>query len=619
MSAAPAAPPRGPRTAALALLVGALAVAPYLPAGTGAFVNLDDPAYVLRNDHVRGGLSLANARWAFTAFYAANWHPLTWLSHQLDVTLFGLDPRGHHLDSVLLHGAAAALLFLALARLTGRRWPSAAVAALFGVHPLHVESVAWVAERKDVLAGLFFMLTLLAYERAARRGRVLRSVALPALFALGLMAKPMLVTLPCVLLLLDFWPLGRLGPPRGAAPVPADRWRDLVVEKLPLLALAAAAGVVTVLAQGARGAVQSVDLVPLGQRLGNALVSYAAYLGTTLWPVRLAAYYPHPGGTIGAPALLGAGLLLAALTGAAVAGRRTRPALAAGWLWFAGMLVPVIGLVQVGAQARADRYTYLPLIGIFVAVAWVAAALPALRRRPALLGALAGAAILACGARSVVQTGYWRDSETLWRRTLAVTDDNWLAHNNLGLVLKDSGRAAEAIEHFRAVLRIAPDLAGTSWNHLGMALAAAGRTDEAEAAFRESIRARPQFAEARCNLGLLLLPRRPAEAVAALGEALALRPDLFEARYALAQALVAAGRPAEALPHFREAARLRPGDPAILVSHAAALLRLGRPAEALPLLDEAIRLQPGSFEAAANRRLALEALKAVRPGSFGGP
>jgi hypothetical protein len=540
MSAAPPARRRNPRTA---LVAAALALAAALPTLLGglsrSFISLDDPQYVFENPVVRGGLGTASLRWALTTFHGANWHPLTWVSHLLDVSLFGLDPRWHHLTSVALHAATTALLFVALARLTGALGASACAAALFGAHPLHVESVAWIAERKDVLSGACFALALLAYERYARRPGAGRMSAVAALLALGLAAKPMLVTLPCVLLLLDFWPLGRLrvgGAPGAVAP------GRLLAEKLPLFALAAASSVVTVVAQRAEGAMALMGEVPAGARLANAAVSYATYVARTIWPHPLAVYYPyplggHPGWKIGAAALA-----LAAITAAALAQRRRRPFLLVGWLWFAGMLVPVIGLVQVGQQAMADRYAYLPLAGLLVAGVWLArapAGAPARRRQAA--AAVAVALVAALTAAAAAQTRLWRDSVTLFTHTLAHTKDNWVISNNLGVVLDGLGRRQEALACFQEALRVRPGYADAH-NNLAIVFMKTGRPDEGIRHFREAVRLDPGLVDARVNLGRALALRgRPREAVAALEEALRIQPDNAEAA-ALLAAVRAAGR-----------------------------------------------------------------------------
>ncbi len=426
--------------AALALLT----LAAWLPALRNGFVNLDDPYYVTAQPHVLPGITRAGLAWAWTAKVASNWHPLTMLSHMLDCQLFGLDPAGHHATSLLLHLANVLLLFAVLWRMTGAAGRSAAVAALFAVHPTHVESVAWVAERKDVLSALFWLLAMGAWERYARAPSIGRYLLVALLMALGLMAKPMVVTLPFALLLLDVWPLGRL----------QLGWKRLTIEKIPLLALSAASSLITLRYQ--QTSLAPLGVVPWSLRAANALVSYAAYLGKLFLPRHLAVFYPIP---LAIPAwkVAGAALLLTALTALAVWRARREPWLLVGWLWFLGTLVPVIGLVQVGRQAMADRYTYIPSIGLFLAVVWSLAELGKAHR--AALAATAGIVILALAAITWTQIGYWSDSATLFRHALAATgDDNYLAHIGLGKALMGEKDWDGAAAQFRAVLARYPNL-----------------------------------------------------------------------------------------------------------------------------------------------------------------
>jgi tetratricopeptide (TPR) repeat protein len=596
----------GPRTAkrtgavpALAAALALLAALPYLAGGVSrTFLNLDDPEYVSRNARVLRGLTLDGARWAFTTFHAANWHPLTWLSHMLDVSLFGPAPYGHHLASVGLHALTAALLFVALRRLTGAQWPSAAVAALFGVHPLHVESVAWIAERKDVLSGLLFAATLLAYERYARRGGGVRLAAVTLLLGLGLLAKPMLVSVPFVLLLLDVWPLGRAplpGRPGGAS------WAALVAEKLPLLALAAGSAALTWLAQRAVGAIIPVDAVGPADRVANAIVHCALYLRLTVWPAGLAVFHPVPVAGYAAGTVLGAALLLAGLTALAFAQFRRRPFLAVGWLWFLGMLVPVVGLVTIGAQEIAERYTYLPHVGLFLAAAHGAASLArghAARRRAVAIGAVALTAALAAAA--AVQARLWGDELALYARTLAVTDGNWAIRNNLGLALQARGRHDEAIAQFREALRVRPGYLD-AWNNLGVSLGKLGRFDEAVAAHRAALRVDPRSVTSLYSLGgALTAAGDPAQALPPLRAALEIQPDSPGALYNLGNALAALGRFDEAAAQYRG---VLDADPA----HADARLNLGNALDAAGRADEAAAqyralaaLRPESFEARFN-------------------
>jgi protein O-mannosyl-transferase len=431
----------------LPLLLGAalalLTLAVWLPALRNGFTNLDDPYYVTANPQVLRGITRAGIAWAMTAKVASNWHPLTLLSHMLDCQLFGLDPAGHHATSLLLHLANVLILFAVLCRMTGAAGRSAVVAALFALHPTHVESVAWVAERKDVLSALFWILAMGAWARYARQPSAGRYLLVALLMVLGLAAKPMVVTLPFALLLLDVWPLDRLH----------LGWRRLILEKLPLLALSAASSLITLRYQQA--SLAPLDVAPWSLRAANALVAYAAYLGKLFLPRHLAVFYPIP---LSIPAwqAAGAALLLIAITALAVRRARREPWLLTGWLWFLGTLVPVIGLVQVGRQAMADRYLYIPSIGLFLAVVWSVAELG--RRHRAVLATAAGAVLLALAVMTRVQIGYWSDSATLFRHALAATGDNYLAHIGLGKALMGERDCEGAAEQFRAALARYPRL-----------------------------------------------------------------------------------------------------------------------------------------------------------------
>jgi hypothetical protein len=477
---------RPPSRFVLALLLTVATLAVFAQVVGFEFVDYDDNLYVTANPYVKEGLTLAGVRWAFTTFAAANWHPLTWISLMLDWSIGGPGPRVFHLTNLILHLANVLLLFFVLDRMTGRRRPSAVTAALFAIHPLHVESVAWVAERKDVLSTLFMFLTLVAYAGFVERPGLVRRLAVVVLFALGLMAKPMLVTLPVLLLMLDAWPLRRKRP-----------WRHLVLEKAPLFALSIATGAMTFVAQRQGGTVGSLTLYPLGVRVANAVVATAAYLGKAIWPTRLAVFYPHPGASLSAWMVAGSAVVLAALTLGAIHVRRSRPYLLFGWAWYLVTLAPVAGIVQVGWQARADRYTYIPLIGIFLGVVWAVS--DHFAGRPALLGSLASASLVMLGIGAFVQAGYWRDSETLFRHALAVTDNNAVAHNNLGTALLRRGLQSEAGEHFAEAVRIDPSFADAHSN-LGVALGRQGRIDEAILEFQRALDLEPDHPDARRNL-----------------------------------------------------------------------------------------------------------------------
>jgi Flp pilus assembly protein TadD len=550
----------------ICLVLVLLVAAAYAPAVQCDFVNYDDPAYVSHNRDLADGFSWHGVAWAWTTLTGANWHPVTWLSHMLDRQLFGLRPGWQHAANVALHAANAVLLFLACWRMTARRWPSAMLAALFALHPLHVESVAWLSERKDVLSGLFFMLTLLAYRSYAARPGAGRYVLVLVTTALGLMSKPMLVTLPPLLLLLDYWPLGRFSVPGPAAAI-AKRVLWLGLEKLPLVALAAGSIAITLVAQSSMGATGMLgDELTLGTRLGNAIVAYAAYLGMTVWPVRLAVFYPYvmdrPAWQIAACGALTLGVTAAAL-GPGTLWVRRRPYLAVGWCWYLGMLVPVIGLVQVGGQSMADRYTYLPLIGVFLAAVWGAADLARGRRAArGVLTAAAAAILLGCLILTNRQVRYWADSQTLFRHALDVTPDNPVAHAALGDSFLDQGRNAEAEREFRRVLELDSQHHLQTPCELAKALQNQGRTDDAIACLREALRNPKYDRQTPCELAKALRGQgRTDEAVACLREALDADPDNARASNDLAMLLARRGQVVEAIALLRAAIGLEPDQP----------------------------------------------------------
>ncbi len=554
--------------AGVCLFLAAITLAVFGRTVHNGFVNYDDGEYVYENAQVVRGLTFPGIVWAFTHVYSANWHPLTWISHMLDCQLYGLNPGGHHLTNILLHAATAILLFLVLRQMTGALWRSAFVAAVFAIHPLRVESVAWVAERKDVLSGVFFMLTIGAYVRYAQRRS--GAPAVPALdlrrstrdyglvllyFALGLMCKPMLVTLPLVLLLLDYWPLNRVRTVtdhRNHFPIP----RRLILEKLPLFGLAAASCVVTLFAQ--RGAIQPFENISLPLRVGNALISYVAYMGQMFWPSDLAVLYPFTASGVGVTGVVLSVVVLAGISTGVFVLRR-RPYLLTGWLWYLIMLVPVIGIVRVGFQARADRYTYLPQIGLYVLLTWAAADLCAgWRHRRLVLGGIAASVIASLSVDSCLQTAYWRDSELLWTHTLACTSDNFAGHNNLGDALLQKGSVDKAITQYQKALEINPDYVEAHYN-LGDALLQKGNVDEAIAHFQKALEIKPDFAEAHYNLGSALLQKgKVDEAITHFQRALQINPDYVEAHNNLGNALLQKGSVDEAISHFQKALQINP-------------------------------------------------------------
>ncbi len=685
---------KGWRTVLVSALLCAVTWTVYWPVRQHEFVMYDDQNYVFQNPQVLRGLSWDNVRWAFATDAAANWHPLTWLSHMLDVQLFGVNPGWHHLTNLFWHSVNTALLFLLLRRLTKAAWRSAFVAALFALHPLHVESVAWVAERKDVLSTCFFFLTIWAYARYVERskeralnariqGTRLSYLVSLGLFALGLMCKPMLVTLPFVLLLLDIWPLRRfaVGTADPSATTESSRplncilgfvrqgrlWKRVLWEKAPYLALTLASSVVTYLAQSHGSAVKPL---PLLLRLANASASYFKYLGKIFWPTNLSVAYPYPQFPHLSPpeddriltaaqwpewTLLGSVVLLAVISLVAVGCLRRQPWLAVGWFWYVGTLVPVIGVVQVGAQALADRYTYIPSVGIFLCLAWggawilgfessgepsvpEAAARPVLqgRLRRGLVGLAVAGVLFGCMAATRRQVGYWRNTMALFEHALAATADNAEAHcrladqymsvgqydqalehchaalaiepNNFGahldqaIVFEQRGQTQAAIENYQAVTRFRPEHEFASI-HLAMLLQAAGRRDEALATYAETLRHIPGSAAARYGLGAALAAQgRYAEATPYLEQAVRLRPSNLQALTELGRALAGQGKYAEAEAAFRDAAQLSPTNINLLINLGNAQALGGQTNAAAATFAQAQRLDP-----AMGRKLVLEA------------
>jgi tetratricopeptide (TPR) repeat protein len=566
---------------------------------------MDDPEDVAANPHVRSGLTPRGFEWALTSGEYSNWFPLTRLSHLLDGELFGMESGSHHLTNVLLHALAALALFAFLFRATRDRWPSAFVAAMFALHPLHVESVAWVAERKDVLCVFFWFLALWAYVRYVERPEWRRYVLVLVFFCLGLMSKPMIVTLPLVLLLLDVWPLRRLAPwplahsdgkPR-TAPIP---WSSAVGEKIPFFSLSAATCVVTYLVQNSGGAVKAVTAYPAWLRVENAAVSYLVYIGKTVWPSGLAMFYPYRHDLPAWQAGL-AGAVILGITALVLFRIRSWPYLAVGWLWYLGTLVPVIGLVQVGDQARADRYMYLPMTGLAIMLAWGVA--DALRRWPRLetpVAVLASAALVLWAAVTADQIPYWKNSRTLYQHALDVTPQNYRAHMLLGLYLIDiPGRLPEGIDHLEASVRIEPDYAVAHYN-LGIALLRTpGRLTDAIAEFEAALRIEPDYAEAHNNLGNALLrsPGRLPDAMAEFEAALRIEPDYAEAHNNLGIGLFRAGRLPEATAEFEAALRIEPDYAEAHANLAGALSQTpGALPRALAHYEAALRLEPDLAE-----------------------
>jgi tetratricopeptide (TPR) repeat protein len=535
------------------------------------FVLYDDGLYITDNLQVQSGITWKGISWAFTSTHASNWHPITWLSHMLDCQIYGISPYGHHLTSLILHLANTILLFLVLNRATGGLWRSAFVAALFGLHPLHVESVAWVAERKDVLSTFFWMLTMWFYVRYVASPRLASYVLVVFFMALGLMAKPMLVTLPFVLLLMDFWPLRRL------AVVPEDNAFDskngesktknknkaqllrLFVEKIPLLVLAAVSSVITIAAQQSGKAFAPLHALSLKIRLANALVSYVKYIAKMLWPQDLACLYTYPYNGLPAWQVAGAAVLLLSVSGLAIRAARRFPYVPAGWFWYLGTLIPVIGLVQVGSQSMADRYTYVPLIGLFIVISWgVAEFVRSWRYGKAVLAIAAGIALSGLTISTWLQVGYWRNSTTLFQHTLRVSPDSAIVQNNLGFAFAQQGRLKVAVSHYREALRIEPYYLKARFN-LGFALGKLGRLDEAIDNFSRLLHVKPEFAEAHYNLAVALSQEnRLEEAIEHLRDAIRVEPDYAEAHNELGVLLARGGKMQEAIVHFSKALEVKP-------------------------------------------------------------
>ena len=585
-------------TALICLALAGLTLAVYWQAlGHPFIVNYDDGVYVVKNSFVQRGLTPGSLAWAFNIGHAANWHPLTWMSHMMDCQLYGLRPMGHHLTSLLLHAANALLLFLLMSGMTGRIWRSAFVAAVFAIHPVHVESVVWVAERKDVLSTFFALLALLAYASYARNPSVKRYIPVAALFALGLMAKPMLVTLPLLMLMLDCWPLGRFARAGKA------KW-SLVWEKAPLFALSAGSCAATFLAQNSGGAVASLAYRSMGVRAENAAVSYVAYLAKMVWPSGLSFFYPHPGTSLPTYEWMGAVVALVAATWFALRVTGARPYVIVGWLWYLVTLVPVIGLVQVGQQAMADRYTYIPSIGILIIVAWgVPEALAGFghnvpKHRVAAVAVLGGVVVAALTVCTYIQIGYWRNTRTLCLHALAVTRNNAVAHSTWAAELARKGADEEAMRQYSAALEISP---GDALSHinLGYLLQKRGQFREAAEHYGHGLGDRAFGETANMNLGGILLRHgRVEDAIPCFVRATQINPKNALAHYRLAYSLCDRDRFAEGIEEYRKALRLKPSlqDAAndlawVLATHGDPSIRNG--AEAVRLAESACRGRGG--------------------------
>jgi protein O-mannosyl-transferase len=601
------------------------------------FLNYDDTRYVTENTHITQGLTREGVTWAFTQSYASNWHPVTWLSHMLDFELYGLNPSGHHLTNLIFHIANTLLLFGVLFKMTGALWRSGLVAVLFALHPLNVESVAWIAERKNVLSTFFWFLTLWAYASYVKNKTIASYLLVVLFLALGLMSKPMLVTLPCVLLLLDFWPLKRWGLENTDKKILSR----LILEKIPLFILVAGASVTTYIVQKGGGAMRSTEFSSLYFRIANAVVSYLEYLGKMLWPRGLSAFYPHPGHALSIAKILVCALLLIGITTWAVRAMRRAPYLAVGWFWYLGTLMPVIGLVQVGEQAMADRYMYIPLIGVFIAIAW---GLPEWVKNynQKLLPIVAGAVIPILMVLTWTQVSHWKNGITLFKHAISVTKNpspsfviayNNLghalaseqqyeeaivqyrqaikmnphyskAHNNLGHSLSELKLYDEAIEHYRQAISIETDYS-EAYNNLANALGKKGKLKESVTYYNEAIRFKSDYAEAYFNLGVTLAQQNQIdEAIGQYRQALKINPGLVLAHNNLASMLGQRGDFQEAIKHYRQAITLDPGFAKGHNNLGTTLAQQGQFKEAMGHFERAIKIDPNYSDAQKNLELA---------------
>jgi tetratricopeptide (TPR) repeat protein len=600
------------------LICAALAMITFFAFGRlpgNKFINYDDEKYITENKDVQSGLSLKGVLWAFSTTTASNWHPLTWLSHMLDCQLFGLNPGRHHLVSLLLHIVNTLLLFAVLEMMTGAMWRSAFVAAVFAVHPLHVESVAWASERKDVLSTLFWLLTMAGYVRYVRRQSVVWYLSAVFAFALGLLAKPMLVTLPFALLLLDYWPLGRYqekSPSKRKTEATSIhfQWsifRRLVQEKVPFFVLSAVSSIITFIVQRNAGIMANVVEYPLGGRLENVSVSYIKYIMKMICPNRLAILYPLYGNRPPAWQPVLAAILLIAISIWIVRSAQKHKYLPVGWLWYLGTLVPVIGVVHVGAQSMADRYSYIPSIGLLIIAAWGFDELTAKwRSRKMALSVSASIIILALGIGTAHQVRYWQNTMTLFEHALAVTHNNAISHYNVGVELQSQGKVSEAVNHYRQAIQIDPEYA-EAHNNLGNMLADEGKYNEAMKHFNEALRIRPKYAEAHNNLGVLLKSQgKFNEATGHFNEALKLRPDFAEAYNNLGIVFKQQNKFDQAISNYRKALQLRPDFDHALNNIGLALEMQGKLNEAIDYYRQALKVKPDYADAHYNIGNALQ-------------
>lgn len=587
----------------LFLVVATLAV--YWQVLDNDFVHYDDDAYVTENLRVQKGVTFDNLTWAATSSLASNWHPLTWISHMIDCQFYGLNPKGHHLTSLLFHVANTLLLLLIFVRMTGALWQSSFVAALFALHPLHVESVAWVAERKDVLSTFFMMLTLWAYLLYVKKGKVWRYLLVVLFFVFGLMSKPMLVTLPFVLLMLDFWPLGRLGLIRDTRNEVTGQQADegpnifqLLWEKVPFFALAVGSSIVTFIVQERGGAVKLLEMYSIQTRIINAFVAYIEYIVNMIWPVKLVVLYPHPGNSLPIWKGVVTGLVMVLITVLVIRKARKIPYLAVGWFWYIVTLIPVIGIVQVGSQAMADRYTYITLIGLFVIIAWGANdLLSKWLHREKSFGTLAAILLPILIVLTWKQVQYWENSFTLYKHTLKHTSNNFIIYNNLGKVYNDSGKYKEAIEAYKQSTRIAPDYA-MAHSNLGVSYNDLGKYKEAIEACRKAIWINPDYAKAYFNLSVAYGESgKYEEAIEACRKAIEIDPDYAMAHSNLGVAYGVLGMYKEAIEKFKQAIEIDPDDVMAHSNLGYAYLSSSMHKEAIEAYKQAIGIEPDSAKA----------------------
>jgi len=558
----------------------------FWPVRNFQFINFDDHVYITDNPYVYSGLARTNILWAFTTAYSSNWHPLTWLSHMIDCQLFSTNPGWHHIINLLFHIINTLLLFTFLSQITCKTGQSFFVAALFALHPLHVESVAWVAERKDVLSTMFWFLTIIAYVSYIRHRGIIKYLLIVALFALGLMAKPMLVTLPFVLLLFDYWPIERFK---------KEKLHYLILEKIPLFIFSAASCIVTVIAQRSGGALESTETIPLGFRMANAILSYAKYIQKTFWPTKLAFFYPHPATEFNLLLLLVSLSLLLAISVYVISQFNKRKYLLVGWLWFIGTLVPVIGFVQVGAQAMADRYTYVPLIGIFMIVTWGVSDLFVKLKCPRyLLTAAALVVLVFLSICSRIQVLYWRDSTALFEHALEVTEKNYTAHSCLAYVLCEQGKINEAIAHNRLAIKFNPAYLDAQFN-LGNIFLQQGNLNDALNQFYNVLQIDPDYIKAHRNIAKILIKQdKPAQAIPHYENILKVQPDDYDAQNGLGIVLARIGKFNEAFEHFNRALQVDPDRAEIYNNLGFTFIQQGKFDEAELQLTKALKLDPNN-------------------------